>query len=150
MNDLAQNAQALEVTETAKKYLKTTSDWTRFFSIMGFIAVGFLGLISIVALLTLLVLSFVDDMPEEAYLFFIGGIIYLILAVAMLFPALYLSRFSQKTNAALLSNNANEIETAFKNLKSYWKFTGVMTIVVIALNIIVMPLLFIAAIMNGV
>jgi len=66
-------------------------------------------------------------------------------AIVMIFPALYLLRFSQNINKALASHDTLVMEEAFKNMKSFWKFNGIMVIVYFAL---VVPMLIIALIMS--
>jgi hypothetical protein len=140
--NLDQKTLALEVTETTKMYLKTTSSWTHFYAILGFISIG-------ICVLTALVMFAINgQMPVG--IFFQGyfttmGILFLIMAGIYVFPALYLLRFSQKTNKALKEGNAHVLEEAFRNMKSYWKFIGIMSIIWIAFAIILIPVMAIAS-----
>lgn len=48
----------------------------------------------------------------------------------------YLYRFSIQLKAALESNNSATLEKSLKNLKSYWKFTGIITIIVLGFYVL--------------
>jgi heme/copper-type cytochrome/quinol oxidase subunit 2 len=61
----------------------------------------------------------------------------LIFAVIYFFPLLYLFRFSRHTANAVANLDANEMRLGLKNLKSYWKYIGILIIVVICLYLLV-------------
>jgi len=143
-DNLEQKSVALEVTEDAKIYLKNTTPWSKFMAILQFIAVGFMLLAALIIIAA--------GSTMSAYLpisiSFIGWV-YLALAIVIFIPARYLYRFSQKAANAVVTNNTLELEEAFKNMKSYWKFTGIMTIVVIVVSLIIVPVIAIATVTGG-
>jgi hypothetical protein len=68
-----------------------------------------------------------------------GGLITLLYlggALLYFFPILYLFRFSTKAKTALNSGSDLELTEAFQNLKSHYKFVGILTIVMIGLYIV--------------
>jgi len=139
-NNVEEKPVALEVTENSKMYLKTAASWSKFMAILQFVA---MGLIIFAALVALTVGSFMGSytsVPLPAI-----GLCYLAIGVIMFFPAKYLYCFAQKTAKAVAINDTLEMEKAFKNMKSFWKFTGIMTIVILALSISVIPIIVIAA-----
>ena len=139
VDNLEQNTQVLEVTENAKKYLKTTSSWTFFMAVLSFVGIAVLALGGIIMLIMVqsnLADGIADVLSSGLYSFL--GFFYLAMAIVMVFPALFLLRFSQKTKSALATQNANELEEGIENMKSYWKFSGIMTIVMLALVLVVM------------
>jgi len=138
-DNFEQNTQVLEVTENAKKYLKSTASWSLFFAVLGFIGVAILVICGIAVML-------MGDFfgVDLGYMSFFG-IFYIALGIVMVFPALYLLSFSQKTKKALVDQDTMVMEEAFKNMKSYWKFTGIMAIVIISLYFVV----FLAAFILG-
>jgi hypothetical protein len=129
-NDLEQKSPILEVTEDAKAYLKTTATWTSFFAILSFIYVGLMALSGIVVMLGG---RFLPSSMGGAGVAI--GIVYIIMAIILLIPTLYLYRSSQRTKQALINNDKIILEEAFQNMKSYWKFIGIMTIIIIAIVI---------------
>ena len=138
INNFEQNTQVLEVTENAKKYLKSTASWSLFFAVLGFIGVAFLAICGIV-----MIAMFYDGGHLSSMSFV--GVLYIALGGVMVFPALYLLRFSQETNKALANQDTMVMEEAFKNMKSFWKFTGILTIVYIVL----IPFVFLTAFIIG-
>ena len=145
INNLEQNTEVLEVTENSKKYLKTTASWTTFMAVLGFIGIAFLVLCGIMVMLTGNLVANVSYQPMPFHGFFsVIGVFYIAIAVIAFFPALFLLRFSQQMNKALLSQDTLVLEDAFKNMKAYWKFTGIYTIVMIALCIIAIVVMAIA------
>ena len=113
--------QALEITESAKNHLKTTSSWTNFMAILCFISIGLTLLGGIVTIIS-----------SSCTI----GVLCLIISIVMIFPALYLFRFSQKTKKALINHDVLKMEEAFKNMKFYWMFTDIIMIVSIIIILI--------------
>ena len=139
---LEQKSSTLEVTGNAKTYLSTAASWAKFYAILSFIGIGFLLLGGLIVIAAGESMSNLTAMP---YGFSAFGWFYIVLAVIMFFPALYLLRFSQKTKEALIANDSQVLEVSFQNMKSYWKFIGIMTIVLIAFFIIVFPIMMVTA-----
>jgi hypothetical protein len=139
INSLDQKTSTLEVTKVTKTNLKTTSSWTEILSIFNFIGAGFLALTGI-ALIA--VAGFMPDL-EYGYMSYtpdiilFAGILYLVMGIILFFPALYLFRFSQKMNKALSKEDTPTMDEAFKNMKSYWKFSGILYIIMVALCVFI-------------
>ena len=144
-DNLEQKQVALEVTDNSKIYLKNTAPWSKFMAILQFIVVGFMAL---AALIMFAAGSFLGSYLPFPVSFI--GLIYLVLAVVIFFPALYLYRFSQKAVNAVVANDALELEESLKNMKRYWKFMGIMTIVMFILSLTIVPIIAIATIAGGV
>lgn len=121
----------IELLQETIQNLNETRKWTNFLSIMGFIFIGLMILIAFA------VSSMMTTMADgESALPFSGtvlGFVYLIIAFIYFFPILYLYRFSKYTKKALETKNSNDLNEAFKNLKSHYRFMGIITIVMIAL-----------------
>ncbi|MEZ5043777.1 MAG: DUF5362 family protein [Saprospiraceae bacterium] len=64
---------------------------------------------------------------------FIFTVYFLLIALVYLFPVLYLYRFSTKMQTALRSDNEAELTASFSNLKSLYKFMGILTAIFIGL-----------------
>ena len=110
--------QVIEITENAKNHLKTTSSWTNFMAILSLISIGLTfsgGIVTIISSSRIM------------------GISFLIISIVMIFPALYLFRFSQKTKNALVNHDMLKMEEAFKNMKYYWIFTVIIMVVSIVI-----------------
>jgi hypothetical protein len=146
-NNSNQEMAALEVTEKSRNYLKTASFWSKLMAILQFVIVGFMVLAALVMLTTG---SFLGDYSEIPIPFSLIGLFYLVLAVLIFFPSLYLYRFAKKAVNALTINDTLELEGAFKNMKCYWKFIGIMTIAMIVCSITIVPIIVIATVASAV
>ncbi|MCR9153245.1 MAG: DUF5362 domain-containing protein [Bacteroidetes bacterium] len=128
----------LMVSGIAQAYLRETAKWTFFFAILGFIAIGFLVLFALFAgTFSSLISNDFDAVSGLSSNFgLIGSVIYILVAVLYFFPTLYLYNYSRKLKEALLRNNEMELTEAFKNQKSFYKFTGIVTIVILSIYLI--------------
>ena len=120
------------LTETMLGYLKETSPWLRFIGILGFIGCGIMCLIGIIsAIFSSAFLSIAGELGSFPAgllsLFYIaGGALYF-------FPARFTYIFGTKIRDYQLSGSNDDLELAFKNNKSLWKFNGILYIVCLAL-----------------
>lgn len=126
-----QSFEELNITQQSISYLGSIAKWSKFLAIVGFIMVGLLVLIAVFA---------------GAFLGFMGSasgvapgteagmltVIYIIMAVIYFFPILFLYKFSVKLKRALGSSSSSELAEAFANLKSHYKFIGILTIIVLS------------------
>jgi Family of unknown function (DUF5362) len=142
------NLFELQLDQSAINYLNEASRWSRFLSILGFIYIGLLLIIGI------LFGSFGNSlMPgtggESEMPMRLSGVLIsflLILAAAVLFiPVLFLFNFSTKMRRALRNNDQPVLADALKNLKSFFKFYGILAIICLSLY----GLAIIAAVIGG-
>jgi len=111
--------------------LLETGKWTKFLSILGFV---FVGLMVILSFFIGTLLSGIAG--EESALpipGFMMGFLYLLLAGIYFFPILYLFKFSTNIKKALTTNDYEGFNLAISNLKSHYKFVGILTIIMLAL-----------------
>ena len=132
----------LKLTSEATSYLKTSAGWAKFLAIVNFIGLGFLVLAGIYIFAASSVLFAYTPFPA---LYSGLGLFYIIMAVVIFFPTLYLFRFSQKAPLAVNLNDSEILEESLKNMKSYWKFNGIMTIILLAICILAIPIFIISA-----
>ena len=120
------------LTETMLGYLKEASPWLRFMGILGFVGCGIMCLVGIISAIFSSALSSIAGdlgaLPAGLIsLFYIaGGAVYF-------FPARFTYNFGAKIRDYQLSNSNDDLELAFKNNKSLWKFNGILSIVCLAL-----------------
>jgi len=126
----------IEIEQESLNYLNTTRKWAMFFAIIGFI---FLGLLLVAGLVAGTFLS-VFKSPEMG-----GGIpqvlvfaLVVIMALVYFFPILFLFRFSKHTANAVQTLNKEELNKAFRNLKSYFVYIGVLLIIVLVIYFILL------------
>ncbi|MFV0564493.1 MAG: DUF5362 family protein [Flavobacteriaceae bacterium] len=128
----------LAVDNDIKTYLKETANWTLFLAILGFIGVGFMVLAGIVMFV---MDTRYPDIRSMGITYSYIGILYIIMAVAYVFPVYYLFNFSQKIKSALSLNNNTDFKAAFASLKSHFKYLGISVIAIIVLYIAAMAVM---------
>ncbi|MCL2472811.1 MAG: hypothetical protein FWF26_03945 [Treponema sp.] len=130
------------LTDKMAGFLREASPWMRFIGVMEFIGCGFLALIGIIMMAAMGALtSLWDSIPEFGKLgntfgavFSASiGAVYLVMAVFLFFPALFTWNFGAKIRDYFQSGKEQELELAFKNNKSLWKFYGILMIIELAL-----------------
>ena len=141
----------LNIDPSTKSYLFETAKWARFLSIVGMIS---LGLMILFAFFFSTVFSSLSNTGFDgeatgtewsSAMGMVMGVIYLVIAVIWFFPLLYLLRFSNTIKTALNSNDQNALNVSFQNLKSCFRYVGIVTIIVLALY----ALIFVFAIVGG-
>lgn len=121
----------LNISTQSKNYLLEVAKWANFLSIVGFVFSGLYVLGGLMFFVT-----------GASYSAFGGGsaaslgFVYIISAVLMFFPSLYLYNFSNKMKAALNNGSPENLELSLENLKSCFKFMGIMTIISLGLIIL--------------
>jgi hypothetical protein len=123
----------LQVDPRSSKFLIETAKWARFLAIVGFI---FCGLIVLFSLFAGSILSAVFSRYAGSTAFLGGAFIsffYIFVSLLMFFPCLFTYRFSASMLLALRNNDQELLSTSFRNLKSLFKFHGIVTIVVLSL-----------------
>lgn len=134
---VSEEVEQMTVAEEAKITLLSMSKWVKFLAILGFIAIGFLVINGIVILVNGVGGRLTQVNP---YLSFLGsslGLIYFALASLILYPNLKLLSFSRKAKLAVLSNDEMALTGALQDMRSYWKFMGILAIIYIAIVVIV-------------
>ena len=119
-------------------YLNESARWARFLAVIGFIFCV-LMLIMGVFFGPMIATQFAGLSGEGAYFggtivsvsYFLGGVI-------LFFPCLYLFVFSTKMRRAFRNNDQKILSIALKNLKSFFKFWGIVTIVTLSLYALVL------------
>ncbi|HET9056160.1 MAG TPA: DUF5362 family protein [Chitinophagaceae bacterium] len=132
----------LQLDPTSQSYLSEASRWGKFLAIVGFIFCGLL------ALSAFFVGAIFSSFSSQLGTNFGGGIItvvYLLMAVLYFFPCYYLYNFSVKMQTALRVNDQQSLQASFSNLKSFYKFWGILTIVMLAFYLIALVIAIIAA-----
>lgn len=132
--------EGMHLTRPSMLSLNETGNWGRFLSILGFC---FVGLMLIISLFAGSIFSAMDDQIPFPTIFI--TVLYVFLAAVYFFPIYYLFKFSTKIKSALINKDSQQLDDAFKNLKSHYKFIGILAAVVLILY----ALLFIGGLIAG-
>jgi len=134
----------LQITSQAQSFLRETSKWVTFLSILGFIWVGLMVLLSVFFMVSGQAFG---QLGGAAGFSGVGlGVFYLIFSAVYFFPILYLFKFASNLKQALASNRTDKLTDAFENLKSHYKFVGILVIIGISLFVLLMVFGVVAAI----
>jgi len=122
----------MELNQQANNFLLETAKWATFLAIVGFITIGFM------IILSFSIGTILSQVPEttmgispQFFSFF-----YLIFAGVYFIPVFYLYQFGSKTKKALIDNDTDLLAFGLKKLKSHYKFLGLVTIIMVSLNIL--------------
>lgn len=131
----------IQMHEEASLHVWETSKWMKFIGVIMIIMTAFLFLGAIFLFVCSPMLNDSTNVP-----LWIFGILYLILCGINIFPIVYLMRACKAARAAAQDNHNEQMVEYLKNSKLYWKFIGILTIVMIAIYILIIPILVIATI----
>ena len=129
INDLLQSELIIDGASAAS--LKETAMWGRFLGILGFI---YSGIISVLAVFSgFFFQKLLPKATEVNQAAMIGGVfigvLYFVMAVIIFFMSMYLFRFGNKAQAALKTSDQESLVESLKNLRLYFRFIGVITLI---------------------
>jgi hypothetical protein len=123
------------LTDTMIKYLKEASPWVRFLGIASYIVCGLV----VLAGLIIIIVGFVQAVQGNEGLsdtlssgLISSGFMALGSSLLIFFPARFLYLCGTKLRSYCQTSAEKELEAAFKNNKSFWKFYGICAIVYLA------------------
>lgn len=138
--NITPNTFALQVDNGNIPYLTEAAKWGKFLSILGFI---FCALIILMGLFAGTLMSGVLSQFETESATGLGAIsttvimiYYILIALLYFFPCLFLFNFSSKMQTAIRNNDQIYLNTSFRNLKSLFKFWGILTIILLCIFVI--------------
>jgi len=124
----------MEMSPDILKNLNATRKWTMFLAVLGFI---FLGFLIIFGLVTSSFLSFFKSeevnlgIPESLII-----VLFLVIATIYFFPVFSLFRFSRNMRDAVQTSDLNKLKKAFKHLRFYFTYTGILVIIVLTIYVV--------------
>jgi uncharacterized membrane protein len=130
------NLFSLSVDPVSKSHLAEASKWARFLAITGMITLVLLVLAGFYLATQINKTS--NDFGGQGFETNAGiaaamgtGIVvmYIIMAVIWFFPLLFLLRFANQARTAVNSNNQEQLNSAFQNLKICFRYVGIVTII---------------------
>jgi hypothetical protein len=133
MEDTAE-IKKIEIEQDTLKDLNITRKWTMFLAILGFIGIGIIVIVGLFAGVFLSVFK-----TSAGKLGISEGLIFafvVLSAVIYFFPVLYLFMFSTHISNAVKTLDKLELKKAFKNLRRYYVYIGILIIVVIVIYIV--------------
>jgi hypothetical protein len=112
-------------------YLLEAAKWARILAILGFVMVGIMVLFALFAGTMFSALSNIADSPMPAFPGAMFSLIYLAVAALYFFPILYLYKFAIGIREAIKREDEPSLVKAFQNLKSHYKFIGILAMITV-------------------
>ncbi|AXY78273.1 hypothetical protein D3H65_31635 [Paraflavitalea soli] len=137
---------ALEFDHQAASYITESAKWSRFLAIVWFIICGLFVLFALFA--GSLIASLYSNTLYGGAGAGIGGmmiVIYLILAAIQVVPNIFRYQFATKALRAIRTNDQALLNESLGKLKTYNKYWGVVTIIILSIYV----LIFLFAILAG-
>lgn len=133
----------LSINENSKTELAEAARWARFLAIIGFIMCGLIVLAGIFAgsFFSMFMSSGMQDFEGmdggvPAGMGGIMAVVYIIVALIYFFPCLFLYRFAKQMKTAIATNEQGALNSSFQNLKTLFRFMGILTIIMIVIYVI--------------
>ncbi len=137
LDNAISSSEGMTVSSASMVYLREIGKWAKFFAVIGFIGIGFMVLVglffsSIMGSLASMGGNALPGMAATGL-----GFIYVIFAAIMVIPTIYLNKFANFVSTAIRSNDSHMLEMAFEKFKSYYKFNGILVIIVLGIYALV-------------
>lgn len=121
-----------QVSDNMLESLRATRPWVKFLAIVGFV---------LCALMALVALAFLggSSMMKGPMAGFgpVMGVIYLLFVLLYFFPCLYLYKYAGAISRIPEGGQA-AMEDALARQKSFWKFIGILTAIVLVLEVLIL------------
>lgn len=121
------------VTPIMVQYLRDTRPWVFLLGVLGFIGVGFMVLLSVGMLIGSAMPP--SDRSTTVTLMILGAG-YFVMGALFFFPAYFLVRYGAAIGSLLRGEDGPALERALGYQKRFWRFMGMLTLVVFALGIL--------------
>jgi hypothetical protein len=127
----------LHLDQQSVNYLSEAARWSRLLAIIGFIYCGIMAICGLFfgSIITRLMMSGMggadvatSGLGNAFWSFFV-----ILSALILFFPAYYLFNFSSKVRRAIQNDDQAILTESFKNLKSFFKFYGILIIICLSL-----------------
>lgn len=130
------NLKKLILNENSIANLETIRKWSLFFSILGFIWMGFMVLMMIGLSFVPFGMSGANAFGPKTFAMLPAIVIVLLMCALYFFPLLYLYKFSNYSKIAIKNLDTESADLAFKYLKMHFQFIGVLTIILLGLYLL--------------
>lgn len=131
---------SLSIDPVTKSHLNDTAKWARFLAIAGIV---------LLSLAVLMIILSITVFPNSTYArFTVNGVeeqqltagMKIVMAICMIlifliafFPMWYLLQFAKQMKKALYHNNQEALNGSFLNIKRYFRYVGIVMIIVLAI-----------------
>lgn len=121
------STKSLKLTDNSLIFMTEIVKWAKFLAICSFVGLGMMVLAGV----AMIILQF--ERQANGLSTVIMGLFYILMAVIYFFPAVYLYRFATASADAIEKLNEDTLEEGLENLKSLFRFTGILMIIMFSL-----------------
>lgn len=132
-----------EITAGMMHNLKRTRPWVLFLGILMLLGCGFMVLISVFLMVAGGIAGMGEELGGAGGLVF--GLVYLVLALLYLPPAVYLLRYQSAIQKIGGGNVAEAMEDALKHQASFWRFVGFLAALMIIIYLVIIVIVAVFA-----
>jgi hypothetical protein len=119
------------ITHKVLSMLRQTQPWVRFLSVLGFICSAVMVLVGSIGFVAMASAGARMEPPGLIVL-----LAYIPAGILYFFPSLFLFRYASRINALWTTRSVRQLEDALEAQKSFWKFVGILMLVVIVLYLL--------------
>jgi Family of unknown function (DUF5362) len=130
-------------TEATVELLRQTRPWVVFLGVMAFIGTAFM-LLGGLGSIALGLMGGRETAPMAML-----GMVYIPLALLYVYPGLKLWGYGSAINRLTVNRSPEDLEAALAHQKSFWKFAGITTIVMMVLYFLVFVFAMIAGVLGA-
>jgi hypothetical protein len=150
-DDFAPPLSAGAVTERVQQYLSQTKPWVRLISVLifigsAFMVIGALGMFALIAVGTATAGS--TQALGGASAWAVAALMYLVMAGLYIAPGIFLSRYASAIGRLIHDRSTATLENALMHQRSFWRYIGIMTLVMFGLMVLLIVIVMIAMITN--
>ncbi len=138
------NPASTGISPTVVELLRQTKPWARLLAVLGFIGIGFLLLGSFAMLA--LGSSLGQGLPAG---FGIGMMVaYMFMAGIQLPAVIFLNRYASRIGTLVNSNTSEDLERALAAQKSFWRYLGILTLIILCIYVLIILLAIIGGVVG--
>lgn len=131
------NLFELQIDQEVMGQLSTTAKWGKFLAIMGFISCAILVIVALFFAKTFAAFATFSGAGGSVYneTSLAGSfitIMYIVTAIVWFFPNFFLYKFSTKMQVALRNTDQLHLNGSFSNLRTSFRYIGILTIIVLS------------------
>lgn len=141
----------LRIDNESTGFLSEAARWAKFLAIIGFVMCALMFIGGLFASLFMSSLTEgMEGLGGESYATYSSYnrkftmVFYVVFGIISVFPYLYLFRFATRMQEALRSSDQDVLNSSFSNLKSLFKFVGILTIIMLGFLLLALVFAIIA------
>lgn len=138
----------IQVNHESRSYFYEMAKWCKFLSIMGFIGIGIMVLLGLTMGSIMSSLSGFggNQLPLPSFFF---TIVYLLIAALYFYPVFCMYKFSTLMKKGLNENNQSMFNNGLSNLKSMFKFMGILTLGILIFYALIIVIVALTGVANS-